>query len=1248
VATGLGLTLGLAMGTLVAVTLADLVVPLLPALRFLGLLLICVPALWAFFLGVVRPLFRRLSAGQVARRIEAHIPGIHNRLVSCIDLAQSANGKYSPAFYRRLLNEALERIRGFQPRVVLDLLSLRRAGAFAFASSLAFVVALVLFSDRLPRAMARVFQPFADLPPKTGVEYSVEPGDATILRGEDVTFRVRVEKGDPRQLRMEVRSPAAPAFRVSLPFANSSEAAPDVLWYDLQRQDDHLWQLTLNTAALGAGFENAFRYRVHGGGTWSPQYSVQIVDRPKLVDLHTALHYPDYMGITTPKLGVPQVAEVTGPEGSQVEVVVQAEGDVAEGEIQHLELRKRHIPAREQKERVWFEEKLPVGGAPEGSWQWDNKTHRRVTHTEPAAVGTHGHWFQGASVGFQVQEGDNLFAQVYIVPGHEPDAIMLQWHDGASWEHRAFWGIDNIELGKADSPSRRRLGPLPPVGQWVRLEVPAEMVDLKGKALRGMSFTLSGGQCFWSRAGAVQAEEQVLTPVAHFAMHTLQDDQWSGRFPLQGTGLYRVELRNELGYANKPMKEAKFVAVPDNSPQVVLERPGTDLVLSAPSKVPLVIAAYDDFGLADVSLVLQRGEKGDATTRLIKKYAAPQRSDNLVTSLDLVSMGLKIGDFLKYRAEARDRKGQLARTQDFTVRIAPDPNAADQQLIAFDKSQDPFREKLVALIADQTKIRDAVEKVAKQYSSLNEKVRAAEAEAWAKAAETPSRVEPGQVPAPPPAAALKLDAEAEKALQELRREMAELARQEGKNVQLGQQIDNDLAQTVDRATKLQMLPKEVADQLQELQKLFNQLGLQPLQNLAARMNQGSDARQTPPDLKRVKSDSDRVLQDLKAMQERMKALDEAQRKLKDSPSEAIARLRDQLMKDRGELTARDLQDLRDFIAALRKDLKDTEGVQENLRDRTAQAPDNKLDEAEKQQKQLDKQEESLLDEAKDLLKADKAKRMKRRRDPAFPDAPYAPEGDEKLVRPMEDDPGEPDAGKTKDAAKSDGGDKKDAKDDEEEDLFMPALGENQKIDPRFADKMRPVERRNQKGDRSAAARRENLGQRQGQMLRRMDRAERSLAADEQSLEQIMQRLRNAMRDGRQAQGRAQGEPSEGQGQEGQQLADLMKSQVLQQALSMAARMRGMRHGQRAQGRKGVPQNGPNYASSGNLQGSPPVGEPLEAELGKLDLEMRAALLKMQPRLREELLQSMREEGPEGYRKFIEDYFKRLTEVKPAK
>ena len=84
VATGLGITVGLLFGLLVVLTLIDLfvpfepvtlpyfrvVVPLDPVFRCVALFLAVVPALLAFFHGVVRPLWRGLRPAQVARRIE--------------------------------------------------------------------------------------------------------------------------------------------------------------------------------------------------------------------------------------------------------------------------------------------------------------------------------------------------------------------------------------------------------------------------------------------------------------------------------------------------------------------------------------------------------------------------------------------------------------------------------------------------------------------------------------------------------------------------------------------------------------------------------------------------------------------------------------------------------------------------------------------------------------------------------------------------------------------------------------------------------------------------------------------------------------------------------------------------------------------------------------------------------------------------------------------------------------------------
>src|SRR5262245_42194234 len=76
VITGLGLTLGLLLGALVATAGADMALPFDPAwnlfglqldgwVRFLALLVVVVPAGWALIVGVVQPLLRRLAAVNV-------------------------------------------------------------------------------------------------------------------------------------------------------------------------------------------------------------------------------------------------------------------------------------------------------------------------------------------------------------------------------------------------------------------------------------------------------------------------------------------------------------------------------------------------------------------------------------------------------------------------------------------------------------------------------------------------------------------------------------------------------------------------------------------------------------------------------------------------------------------------------------------------------------------------------------------------------------------------------------------------------------------------------------------------------------------------------------------------------------------------------------------------------------------------------------------------------------------------------
>ena len=119
-----------------------------------------------------------------------------------------------------------------------------------------------------------------------------------------------------------------------------------------------------------------------------------------------------------------------------------------------------------------------------------------------------------------------------------------------------------------------------------------------------------------------------------------------------------------------------------------------------------------------------------------------------------------------------------------------------------------------------------------------------------------------------------------------------------------------------------------------------------------------------------------------------------------------------------------------------------------------------------------------------------------------------------------------------------------------------------------------------------------------------------------------------------------------------ELSQLLKSPKAQKAMQMAGRLQAMQSGESDEPPKKSDKN-PNSPPPPLKSNPKPLGNldpnsgsqfALEAVLKDLDPATRSMILKMQPRVREELLQSLREEGPEGYQRFIRDYFKRLTKA----
>lgn len=1351
-ATGLGLTVGLGLVLLVAVTLADLASAFGEWLRLVGLLLIVVPSFLAFANGVVRPLFRRMSSRFVARRIESTLPGIHNRLVSVMDLDSNKQQTFSMAFVMRLITEAIDRVKNFKPWSVVDKPALRRAGMFALLGTIVFVTAFGVFSDRLPTALARIFSPFADIPPATGVLFEVTPGTAKVLRGEPIEFVATVTKGS-------VGNSSSDRLRLELK-PIEGENAGKTLWHDMRlSQTAGVWTFKL------PAYDSSFEYRVHGGGTWTKLATVTMLERPRLVGLQAAVHFPSYMQIPEPKVNPPDVADVTGPVGSSVELAVNVEGDASTGEIQFLreEVKTLRVSELDRQERPWFNDSLPKGHAVEGNWEWQpaldpNKPTPFDSinapipggkwHSHPAAAGLSYHLFHSAAIPFEVHFGDVLFVEVFVPAEQAPEELMLQVHDGQSWDRRAFWGADKIGMGTLDTPSRRRIGELPKSGEWVRLEVPARQLDLEGQSIRGLNFTQFSGKCLWGRAGAMQsatrevrefvvaeafplklktdvetsdaAAKPKTVNAKHFAT-VREAHRWTGTFPINGDGWYRVELKNEIGAANLPMKEARITSTPDNPPQIMIERPGMDLVLSEPVKVPIVIASFDDFGLGELVLSVQRGDAG-FVGRPVKTYSTITRGDTALVMLDLSNEGLKNGDVLKYRAEVRDRKGQSAQTQDYQIRIASnDPNAADKKLAQLEKKEDEFAKKLDQLIAEQAKVQEKLEKIAEKYEPVTDKIEAAQEAVEVAAAEQAAQEQANKndpnvkdqpkadsdpktkdQPKPQEAAKtpdankppmsvpeLRLDPATEQQLNELKKELSQLQQEEMKNAETAKQLNEELKQLAKEAEGQQLLPPELQREMAALSEAFDEAATQPLKNLVEEIKKSADAKAQDPMLDKLEARADQVQENLEALKDRVEALRDAQKEAQQDAAMALEELRREMTEQAGELTAQELEQLRAAIEALREKLQNLASEEAQMLEFTPEAPESLLPEIANKQRHLERRADKELAQTKELQKRDDYKALKQKQnkqtqkpqdandEAAMQEALAGNDplnGDEPPEMTSPDDNGN-------EAPMSDAGMPEDNGD------FQPAIADAPQAPPQKGSDQSPVTAKKKQAlnakdkpkVKAPETSRERLEQRAAVKLDQLQKADESLAADQRALDELLGEIGELLNsengemanadspmpsdsptpdqpvtpmDGQPVDGQAAADANDSpiSAEKAAELRELLQSAKAQKAMQMAARLQAMQAGdtsdQPSKNQK-LPNNQPPPLKSSpkpksGLEGDSASQFAMEGVLKDLDPNTRSLILKMQPRVREELLQSLREEGPEGYQRFIRGYFKRLT------
>lgn len=199
-------------------------------------------------------------------------------------------------------------------------------------------------------------------------------------------------------------------------------------------------------------------------------------------------------------------------------------------------------PPAQDSEVVWFEDTFPAGA---NLGVAGAKTEFVTAETGPVfsgrkalkrtAKGVAQDFFSKGG-NFTVPPNGKISVQCYLDEDDPPVAVMLQFHT-AGWNHRAVWGEEGaIPFGKVRTPERVRVGGLPELGKWVKLEVEAAKLGLKpGAKVSGYAFTQFNGTVYWDH----------LAMTSH--VEPAKDPQWSWQVWVKANQGKRVEgLPNDL------------------------------------------------------------------------------------------------------------------------------------------------------------------------------------------------------------------------------------------------------------------------------------------------------------------------------------------------------------------------------------------------------------------------------------------------------------------------------------------------------------------------------------------------------------------------------------------------------------------------------------------------------------------------------------------------------------------------------
>lgn len=235
------------------------------------------------------------------------------------------------------------------------------------------------------------------------------------------------------------------------------------------------------------------------------------------------------------------------------------------------------------------------------------------------------------------------------------------------------------------------------------------------KAYAGTTVTLSVTSNRPLKRGPIRVygEAAEMTPTTD--PHTV-----SGAFVIGKAGEFSARLIDVEGLESRADFAGTIAIIPDDKPEIAIVSPGHHSFATASAKVPLIIEAKDDLGIAKITLYRNLNDMPDAAKVLFESEGGDVFA-NPIEMLDLADLGLRPGDVIDYYATATDtlpESPQTAASPSYRLAIISDEEY--KEFIQSETTAAELKDKYDALLEELDAIKAAQQDLAEKTKALQD------------------------------------------------------------------------------------------------------------------------------------------------------------------------------------------------------------------------------------------------------------------------------------------------------------------------------------------------------------------------------------------------------------------------------------------------------------------------------------------------------------------------------------------------